>query len=158
MSQFYSYLWLREDGSPYYVGKGSGRRAFRSFGHGLIRCPQDSIRIRIFLLPTEAAAFAFERMLIRLFGRKDLGTGILRNRTDGGDNPPPWPKGKHRKGHPYPVVSSLTRQRMSQAAKTRWIEKPHRHSEASKQKMRQPKSKETIQHMRDAQSARHREK
>ena len=85
MTQFYSYLWLRPDGTPYYAGKGKGKRAFRTQGHGSLNCPKDFSQIRLFLLPTEEAAFAFECMLIRLFGRKDLGTGILRNLTDGGE-------------------------------------------------------------------------
>lgn len=81
---FYSYIWLREDGTPYYVGKGKGRRAFDKILHN-VSCPADRSRILIFPQDSEADAFESERAIITLFGRKDLGTGCLRNLTDGGE-------------------------------------------------------------------------
>jgi hypothetical protein len=84
ISAFYTYLWLREDGTPYYVGKGSGRRAFTSYSHR-VKCPKDTARILVQEFPDESAAFAAEKFLIAFYGRRDLGTGILRNLTDGGE-------------------------------------------------------------------------
>jgi hypothetical protein len=86
MGRFYSYLWLRKDATPYYVGKGTGRRAFITADHR-VPCPKDDSRILIFWHPTEAEAFESEKAFIKWFGRKDLGTGCLRNRTEGGDAP-----------------------------------------------------------------------
>jgi hypothetical protein len=86
---FYTYLWLREDGTPYYAGKGSGNRAYVSAGHVYHR-PADSARILILGRASSADAFETEKELIRNWGRKDLGTGCLRNLTDGGENPPNW--------------------------------------------------------------------
>jgi hypothetical protein len=65
------------------VGKGKGDRAF--VDHGRIHPPSDTRLILIFPQDSEADAFESERELIWLFGRKDLGTGILRNLTDGGE-------------------------------------------------------------------------
>jgi hypothetical protein len=84
IAQFYVYIWLRAKdgafpaGTPYYVGKGFHHRASRERG------PANHLRL---LMPceTEQAAFDCERLLIRKLGRIDLGTGMLRNRTDGGE-------------------------------------------------------------------------
>jgi NUMOD3 motif len=84
MMGFYSYLWLRVDGTPYYAGKGMGRRAFVRGSHHL-RPPENQKRILIFPMVSEAEALESEIALIELFGRKDLGTGCLRNFTNGGD-------------------------------------------------------------------------
>lgn len=83
--RFYTYAYLREDGTPYYIGKGEGRRAYKK-RKGEIGKPTDKTRI-IFLKQnlTEEEAFRHEIYMIFVFGRKDLGTGILRNRTNGGE-------------------------------------------------------------------------
>jgi len=87
--KFYTYTWMREDGTPYYVGKGTKRRAFTSCeGH---RPPRPE-RIIIQEHLSESAAFAAETFLVAYYGRKDKGTGCLRNLTDGGEgvsNPSP---------------------------------------------------------------------
>ena len=86
MKSFYTYMWLREDGSPYYVGKGTGNRAFdwrKRLGN-----PPPRNRIVIYPADSEQDAFKAEIALIWHYGRKDLGTGILRNLSNGGENPP----------------------------------------------------------------------
>ena len=83
--QYYTYAYLREDGTPYYIGKGQGNRAYiRS--KKCIKPPKDKSRV-IFLKQnlTEEEAFRHEKYMIVVFGRIDLGTGILYNRTAGGE-------------------------------------------------------------------------
>jgi len=83
-NDYYTYAYLREDKTPYYIGKGRGYRIYSR--QRLIKPPDDKSRI-IFLKKnlTEEEAFKHEIYMIAIFGRKDLGTGILRNLTNGGD-------------------------------------------------------------------------
>lgn len=110
--RFYVYAFLRSKdsvngpkGSPYYIGKGRGYRAFTKHGRTVPLSKDKSYIVFIETGLTEAEAFSLEIYCIKLYGRIDLGTGILHNRTDGGD------------GTSGLVFSNEARRKMSEARK-----------------------------------------
>ena len=139
---YYTYAYLREDKTPYYIGKGKGNRAYRRSKDRTIKPPKDKSRILILKQNlTEEEAFKHEIYMIAVFGRKDLGTGILHNKTNGGE------------GTSGRIHNEETRRKISEAQKGKipWNKgKPHSeetrrklskvqigriHSEETKQKM-----------------------
>lgn len=144
---YYVYAYLRSrnsatanTGTPYYIGKGTGDRAYvdhRNIKNNTgVHTPVDISRIVILECNlTELGAFAIERRMIRWYGRKDLGTGILENRTDGGEGA---------SGHSH---SAATRKIIGLASKSMPKEVRQRISDKNTGKIR---TEETKQKMREA--------
>lgn len=96
--EFYVYAWLYPCGLVFYIGKGCGNRDAQQKTNALFRSVVAKIRrnggvprvVRWHSNLTETAAFTLERGYIRLFGRRDLGTGVLTNQTDGGEGASGW--------------------------------------------------------------------
>ena len=127
---YYTYAYLREDKTPYYIGKGTGDRIYST--NRIIKSPKDKSRI-IYLKQnlTEEEAFKHEIYMIDVFGRIDLGTGILHNRTDGGDGssgciPSEETRRKMRESRKKRITSEETRRKMSASGKNRIFSEEHR--------------------------------
>lgn len=90
MCEYYTYAYLKNDGSPYYIGKGKINRLYDHRGKN---CNPPKDRSRIIKLKqniTEEEAFKHEIYMIALFGKKCDNTGILMNIADGGNAPPTY--------------------------------------------------------------------
>ena len=135
--EYYTYAYLREDRTPYYIGKGENDRIYKK-GKGEIRPPKDKSRV-IFLKQnlTEEEAFKHEIYMIAVFGRKDLGTGILRNRTNGGE------------GHSGAIHTPETKAKLSAAHKGKTLSPEHKAKISAAQKGK-TLSQETKAKMSDA--------
>ena len=142
MNIYYVYQYLREDGTPYYIGKGKGNRAYVK--HIGIQTPKDKDRIQIIAHKLSSAeAYQLEEKLILQYGRKDLGTGTRRNSTNGGSGIIGLSENAKKKigaAHKGKIVSAETREKMSKAQKG--IPK----SEETKSRMRKPKRLRSPEH------------
>ncbi|WP_353485420.1 NUMOD3 domain-containing DNA-binding protein [Haliscomenobacter sp.] len=110
---YYVYAYLTEHNIPYYIGKGSKKRAWLKHPSET-QPPKDNIRIIILEHNlSEIGAFALERRYIRWYGRIDLKTGVLHNLTDGGE------------GASGKIHSQATRKKMSLTRKGRLHSEDH---------------------------------
>jgi len=130
--RFYTYAYLRVDKTPYYVGKGGGNRAYYK-NKSEIRPPKNKSRILILKQNlTEEEAFRHEVYMIAVFGRKDLGTGILHNKTNGGE------------GSSGVVRSEETRRKMSETKKNPSEETRKKIGKASKGRTHSQETKKKL--------------
>lgn len=87
---YYVYAYLRSKdsetakaGTPYYIGKGKGDRYKKKHYVPIPKNSENIVFLKQNLIETEA--HKEEIRLISEYGRKDLGTGILGNLTNGGE-------------------------------------------------------------------------
>lgn len=161
VNKFYIYMYLDQDNTPFYIGKGCGDRykiqkhAWNSHNYNsFLKRKIKKIgvtNIKIYFLHknlTEEAAFRQEKYWIKYIGRRSAKEGTLCNLTDGGEGMSGHKHseeakrkiGEKNKGntswHKGRPLSEEHKYKISKA------NTGYKHSENAKRKMRKPKSAE----------------
>lgn len=115
---YYVYAYLRLNGTPYYVGKGCKGRLTRKYRSVTVP-PEDRI-VLLGMGLTELEAFELEKRSISEYGRKENGSGLLWNFTDGGEGITGFKhreesKDKIRAKHRNKVITQETRAKISES-------------------------------------------
>jgi hypothetical protein len=144
--RYYVYAYLRSVNSangakysPYYIGKGSGSRILSNQGRPVNKPRNKSLIVYIQEGLTEQEAFALESYCIDLYGRLDLGTGCLRNKSNGGEGASGVIKSeatrqKISRAHKGKVITAETRKKISKAGKGRKLSLAIREKMSERQK------------------------
>ena len=133
-TDYYTYAYLREDRTPYYIGKGRLKRAW-SKQHSVRLPPKERILILKQDMTNEEAC-RHEVYMVSVFGRQDLGTGILRNMTAGGEGAVERSAELNKKVSDKMKGVKKTKEHVRKASMAK---KGYKHTEAAKEKMRQAK-------------------
>jgi hypothetical protein len=143
MNNYYTYAYLREDGTPYYIGKGIGRRAYLQLNHNVKIPPKD----RILILKDGMSnndANNHERYMIFVLGRKNIGTGILRNLTEGGEGVLGLKQTEESKKKMRKPKSEEHKKKVRDAIKSKWDNGEYDREEWRKRELGKKQSEETI--------------
>src|SRR5271165_880147 len=131
---YYVYQYLKEDGTPYYIGMGHGSRI--NDPHGDIKVPKKEYRKFIQENMEEVDALRLERQLTENYGLIRDGSGILENKIHGGHASPRGMLGKKQKEETRLKIS------LGNIGKVR--------TEEHKENYRKPKSAEHAEKIRQA--------
>lgn len=103
--RYYVYEYIRQDNTPYYIGKGCGYRI--SDKKRSVAVPEKSHRRFVGKHLTESEAFELEGYLTHKYGLLIDGTGILENKIHGGGNVSPAGfTGKHHSDYSKEKISN----------------------------------------------------
>jgi hypothetical protein len=142
-NKYYTYAYLREDGTPYYIGKGTNRRAYLQLNHN-VKVPTKERIIILKNRMTNDEANRHERYMIFVLGRKNIGTGILRNLTEGGEGVLGLKQSEESKKKMRKPKSEEHKKKVRDSIKTKWDNGEYDKQEWRNRELGKKQSGETI--------------